>query len=122
MEAEHEFTLILDGVSDLTPELMDSLFEAGCDDATVSRQAGRILMDFDRAAPTRTRAILSAIQDVRKANIGARVLRVEESPLARDDRGVAAINSALTLALTSELDPQLFNDVMLLVGSDHSGR
>jgi hypothetical protein len=36
MEAEHEFTLILDGISELGPSIVDALFEAGCDDATLS--------------------------------------------------------------------------------------
>jgi hypothetical protein len=81
MEAEHEFTLVLDGVSDLTPGIMDALFEAGCDDATVSRQGGRVSMDFGRSGPSMKDAIISAIRDVQKANIGARVIRVEGSEL-----------------------------------------
>jgi hypothetical protein len=77
METEHEFTLIIDGIPELTPAIMDALFEAGCDDATFSRQAGRIAMDFGRAASTMKDAVISAIRDVQKANIGARVIRVE---------------------------------------------
>jgi hypothetical protein len=77
METEHEFTLIIDGVPELTPAIMNALFEAGCDDATVSRQGGRISLDFVRAASTLKDAIISAIRDVGKANVGARVLRVE---------------------------------------------
>ena len=52
MPAEQEFTLILDGIPELTREVVDALHETGCDDATISRQAGRIAMDFDRTAPT----------------------------------------------------------------------
>ena len=52
MEAVHEFTLIIDGIPDLNPAIMNALFESGCDDATVSRQGGRISMDFVRAAST----------------------------------------------------------------------
>ena len=77
METEHGFTLIIEGIPDLTPEVMDALFEAGCDDATVMMQADRVSMAFDRAAPTMKDAIISAIRDVQKANIGARVIRVE---------------------------------------------
>jgi hypothetical protein len=77
METEHEFTLIIDGIPELTPAIMNALFEAGCDDATVSRQGGRISLDFVRAASTLKDAIISAIRDVRKANVGASVLRVE---------------------------------------------
>ena len=51
MEAEHEFTLILDGISELTPEIFDALFEAGCDDATMSSRDGVVSLDFGRAPP-----------------------------------------------------------------------
>ncbi len=77
MEADHDFTLILDGISELNREVVDALFEAGCDDGTLSRSAGIVSMDFTRSAPSMKAAIVSAIQDVRKANIGARVVRVE---------------------------------------------
>jgi MoaA/NifB/PqqE/SkfB family radical SAM enzyme len=77
METEHEFTLVLEGISEFTTEVMDALFEAGCDDATVSRQFGRVSMDFGRSAPTMKDAVISAIRDVQKANIGATVVRVE---------------------------------------------
>ncbi len=54
---------------------MDALFEAGCDDATVSSQGGRISLDFDRSAPSMRDAVVSAIADVHKA--GMKVARVD---------------------------------------------
>ncbi len=111
METEHEFTLVLDGIPDLTPEVMNALFEAGCDDATVSRQNGRLVIDFDRAGVSMREAIVSAINDIRKAGIGARVVRVEEtSPKpgsAEGGRDVGAINSVLQLSIAIEMDPTL---------------
>jgi hypothetical protein len=77
MEAEHEFTLVLDGISELTPEIFDALYEAGCDDATMSSRDGVVSLDFGRIAPTTKDAIISAIRDVQKANVGARVVQVE---------------------------------------------
>ena len=50
---------------------MVKLFEARCDDATVGMHAGRMSLDFARSAPTLKDAIPSAIEDVRKAKIGA---------------------------------------------------
>jgi hypothetical protein len=82
METEHEFTLVLDGISELTPEIFDALFEAGCDDATMSSRDGVVSLDFGRDAPTMKEAIVSAIRDVQKANVGARVVRVEGFELA----------------------------------------
>jgi hypothetical protein len=80
-DREHDFALVLTGITELTREAEEALFEAGCDDATLSVRSGRVYLTFSRSAPTAKDAILSAIRDVRKANIGADVLRVDESNL-----------------------------------------
>ena len=80
-EAEHDFALVLTGITELTPEAEDALFEAGCDDATLSVRFGAVYMTFSRVAGSLKDAILSAIRDVRKANIGADVLRVDSCNL-----------------------------------------
>lgn len=49
---------------------------AGCDDATVARRLGRVYVTFSRSAETRSQAIAVAMDDVEKAGIGARVLRI----------------------------------------------
>ena len=74
---EFDFTLILTGITDFTDEQVDALFEAGCDDATVAQREGRVYMTFSREAESIIAAILSAIADIRKAAIGAIVLRVD---------------------------------------------
>jgi hypothetical protein len=74
---EHDFTLILTGVHEITPEMIDALYEAGCDDGTVSIRSGRPYITFSRAAPSMKDAILSAIENVRSAGVGADVLRVD---------------------------------------------
>ncbi len=76
-EREHDFALVLSGVDDLTPDVMDALFEAGCDDATPSLRFGRVYLTFSRSAPSLRQALLGAIRDVRRAAIGASVLRVD---------------------------------------------
>ncbi len=76
-ECEHDFTLILTGISDLTPEVVDALYEAGCDDGTLAMRSGRPYITFSRIAPSLKNAILSAIGNVRKAGVGADVLRVD---------------------------------------------
>ena len=47
---EHDFALIVGGVPELTQQVEDALFEAGCDDATLSIQYGRLYMEFSRSA------------------------------------------------------------------------
>src|SRR5438128_9043756 len=80
-EKEHDFALIVGGVQSLTSDIEDALFKSGCDDATLSIQYGLLYVEFSRTATSMQAAILSAIRDVRKARVSARVLRVDECDL-----------------------------------------
>lgn len=80
-ERDFDFTLLLDGVNEVTPEIANSLFEAGCDDATPGMVAGRTYLMFTRSATSLTDAILSAIENVHNAGISATVLRVDHCDL-----------------------------------------
>ena len=80
-ETEYDFALILGGVTELTSSVEDALFNVGCSDATLSMQYGLLYLEFSRTAKSLEDAIISAINDVRKANIGAEVLRVDECNL-----------------------------------------
>jgi hypothetical protein len=75
VNATHEFTLILSGVSESTEEMANALFEAGCDDALFGSRDGVVFLDFGRDAPSFRDAVLSALRDVRAA--GYAVARVE---------------------------------------------
>ncbi|MHC4473820.1 MAG: helix-turn-helix transcriptional regulator [Planctomycetota bacterium] len=77
----HTFTLALSGVSGLTPDTQDALFEAGCDDALFGLRDGVAFLDFDREAGSLSEAVFSAILDVARSGIGARVLRIEPDDL-----------------------------------------
>lgn len=71
-------------------ELVESLYEHGCDDALVGiGQLGRIGLDFTRAAGSAHEAVLSAIADVRNAIPG--VILVEATPDLVGVSEVAAI-------------------------------
>jgi len=74
---EFEFTLILSGVPDLTVEVLDAFYEAGCDDALIGRRDGVAYADFCREADSFNQAALSAIRDVESAGVGARVAHIE---------------------------------------------
>ncbi len=80
-DREHDFALVLAGIKELTSEVEDALFEAGCDDATLSVRRGRFFLTFSRVAPTIKDAILSAIQNVKAAKCGFEVLRVDNCNL-----------------------------------------
>ena len=70
----HEFTLIL-SAEDLADEQCSDLYEAGCDDGTISTSERVTRIDFCREAPTLEEAIRSAIANVNTA--GLHVARVE---------------------------------------------
>ena len=80
-QQEFDFALILSGPTDMTPEVSDGLFQAGCDDATLSLQFGVLYLEFSRRAGSLKEAILCAIHDVRQAGVGADVVRVDECNL-----------------------------------------
>ena len=80
-DREFDFALILSGPTELTDDMADALFAAGCDDATPSVCYGRVWMEFSRAAPSYKDAVISAIRDVRKAGIGADVAQIDECNL-----------------------------------------
>ena len=72
---KYEFTLILKGPLELSEEIADALFEAGCDDGTPGTCNGVFLIGFHRQAPSLEEAIHSAIRDIKSA--GHEVDRVE---------------------------------------------
>ncbi len=76
MAETYEFTLILQGVDENTPNLEDALFEAGCDDAIINFKNGTVYLDFDREDVSFEHAILSAIKDIESAQINASVSSV----------------------------------------------
>jgi len=75
---EHEFTVILAGISEITDGAANALYEAGCDDGSPGSCDGVVSVDFHRDASTLESAIQSAIADIRKA--GFQVERVEIYP------------------------------------------
>ena len=112
MNSKHEFTLHLSGVPDLTPEISDALYEAGCDDGMPSKSDGQISIDFIRSAPSMQDAVVSAIRDVERAGIGARVIRFVPDTIgsnAAQNHLASAVNSVLTLQNAIISDPGLYS-------------
>ena len=112
VETEHEFTLELDGISDLTREVVERPLRSRLRRRYDRDAAGRVSIGFTRSAPALSEAIVSAIADVRKAGIGARVVRVNElnpAPGSTEDaqQVVGAINGVLQASFAIELDPTL---------------
>ncbi len=77
---EFDFALILDG-PELTDSIASELYDAGCDDATLSMQYGAIRLEFSRRAESLQQAIITAIQNVHRAKQGLTVLQIDECDL-----------------------------------------
>ena len=73
--SKYDFTLILTESPELTDDLADALFAAGCDDGTPGTCNGAFSIDFHREAVSLEEAIRSAIADVK--TVGYEVTRVE---------------------------------------------
>lgn len=78
---EFDFTLVLTGIAEVGREAENALFDAGCDDATIIQRSGRVFLTFSRSSSSLKSAVLSAIDDVRRAKIRANVLRIDSCSL-----------------------------------------
>jgi len=85
----HEFTIILTGISEVSDDAANALFEAGCDDGSFCSRDGVAFIMFHRESTSLRNAIDSAIADVKKAGYG--VIRVETD----DTNVVAKVNADL---------------------------
>ena len=61
------FTVILEGLSDISEDLENRLFEAGCDDTLLCCTNGVVYLEFDREAGSLAEAIGRAVQDITAA-------------------------------------------------------
>lgn len=77
----YEFTLILEGTDVLGDEAANTLFEAGCGDATFGEVDGCQYADFTRRARSLADAVGSAKRAIEVAVPGVRVIRVDPEDL-----------------------------------------
>ena len=69
------------GDTEMTEELADRLFEAGCDDGLPGMSCGVPCIDFSREADSLEAAIRSAIADLQKAGCVAAEVRSRSGSL-----------------------------------------
>lgn len=80
----YQFTLVLDGVDENTPDLEDKLYCANCDDALINFRNRTVYLDFDREADSLENAIITAIKDVESAFLNAVVTHVAPDELVSE--------------------------------------
>ena len=72
---KYDFSLVVSSRVELTEQVADALYAAGCDDATPGTCEGILTVDFHREAVSLEEAIRTAIGNVR--SVGLEVARVE---------------------------------------------
>ncbi len=77
---DYHFTLIVLGEAEFE-DVIDPLYEAGCDDATISYSGGVIFLNFTRESTDFEDAVLSAIADIETSGPVLRVKGLEPSDL-----------------------------------------
>ena len=84
----YDFEIILAAGTDMSEELADRLFEAGCDDGTPGTFCGTPCISFHREADSLESAIRSAVADVQRAGCLVERLQIEhDSPLLSSGPG-----------------------------------
>ena len=74
-----EFMIIASGINPDQHDAFDRFYESGLDDATVSFQKGRFIVDVSRKAASIEEAIASAVENVKAT--GATIERIEPDHL-----------------------------------------
>jgi len=75
----YQFTLILSGVAEITPDLADALYAATGGDIELNTCNDVAFLEFDRDADSLEDAVHCAITQVEGADVGVRVVRVESA-------------------------------------------
>lgn len=70
----YNFTFVLDGLKDINEKILNELFEAGCDDATLSMSNLVMYLEFDRESNSLVNALQSATKDIYKTNLPIRIV------------------------------------------------
>lgn len=97
-----EFELVLDGITDITEEDADRLYEAGCDDSTPGVFCGVPVISFHRKAASLDEAVSGAISNVLASRIGPIVVKAVRD-LDGKDIETAVIRNILEIIRNKEL-------------------
>jgi hypothetical protein len=119
-----EFTLIfeLEG-EELSEDALDSFYEAGAADATIGRSSGVFFAGFSKEAEDLLEAVISAIQTIEGAGLGATVVRVEPDELvtiADIARRTGRTNESIRLLIHGDRGPGGFPAPSTRIGSGRS--
>jgi hypothetical protein len=118
------FTLIFESeVAELTEDMLEAFYDAGAADATIGRSSGVFFAGFSPAAEDLLEAVISAIQTIEGAGVGATVVRVEPDDLvtiADIARRMGRTNESIRLLIHGERGPGGFPAPSTRIGSGRS--
>ena len=74
----HSFTLVFEGRFDeLSDDLVNAVWDAGCDDSHISLRQGTLRIAFDREGSSYWAALLSAVADIERTGLGLDLAIIE---------------------------------------------
>ena len=105
-DADYDFQLVLGNVKEMTEEIADALFDAGCDDGTPFSSQGVATVGFSREADSLEEAVRSAIADVNKAGfVVARAESTDEFGVRENRPGIGATLISPLAHFAAQTDP-----------------
>jgi predicted DNA-binding transcriptional regulator AlpA len=115
----YHFALWLQGVKEITEELENKVFKAGCDDALLGAYFGRLFLEFDRRAESLLAAVKSALQDAAKAGMSVERIGLYDFVTAAEiARRTHRSRASITQLINGERGPGRFPDPYQTVGSN----
>jgi len=102
----YSFQLVLSGVNMHTPNLEDSLFEAGCDDGLLCSYNQTVYITFMRESSSFEGAVLSAIHNIESCSLNVEVIYVDYDGYADS----VHLSDIATLSDTSRHIVQYYKD------------
>lgn len=94
MKKSYQFTLILKNVNENTPNLDDSLYEAGCDDSLINVRNNAVFLDFDRKGVSFEETVISTIKEVESASVNPIVTSVAPEDLVTMSEAANRLNKS----------------------------
>lgn len=83
----YRFTVVLANLPEISDDLAEALYEAGCDDGSPWSSQGVAAVSFDRKAESFEQAVRSAIADVQRAGCHVDWVKIEPEDLAEAGSG-----------------------------------
>ena len=100
--ALYNFTLTLSSVTYETEGMEDAMYESGCDDALICAYGNFIYVELDREVDSLDEAIVSAVENIELAGIGAVVASADTALVRLSDIAESTPMSRQAIAMLKD--------------------